>query len=384
MNIGNAYYGYSGEPCEYTTGMLGLADADNNRVPDAVDAAPSIVFETADVETTWADSFLLRLQAVSAAVPNRNPNQPVAYRMSYSLPIKNVSYLVNGVGPIWLYPDDGIYDEDVENIEVTLSSLIPGYSEVEVRTRNTVGAVSDGFIKKVYYVGLSFLHFQFNYVNEGIGISWNLLGETFDADLYLHRKDTGPAPGDTIIASHVKPAASGSGYFTPYFVVDGSASPRHKYRYYVEGTFTVSYRGRDTTLTARSSDFEVTACLPINEQCILSAPAPNPFRDHTWVSIRVPALSGEAGASNSKSSGPNRAPSTPAIQDDVPANVNVTIYNALGQRIKHLYNGWSYSTILTIDWDGTNDNNERAPSGVYFMRVTAGPYTQVQKVLLVR
>jgi len=385
MNLGNAYYGYEGLPCKYTIGMLGLADVNDNRVPDAVDAAPIVVFQNSDLETTLTDSFHLRLQAISGAVANRNPVQPASRRRSYALPIKDVSYIVNGVGPIWMYPDDGVYDEDIEDIEVVLSDLIPGYSKVEVKTRNTLGATSESYVKGIYYVGLNFIHFSFSYLNEGVGISWNLLGETFHADLNLHRKLTGPAPGDSIIASHVTPAGPSSGYFTPYYIFDGSADPGRKYLYYVEGTFTVPYHGRDTTLTSRSRDFEVTASLHMTGQSIISAPSPNPFRDHTCISIRVPASTEEAGTGNSKTAWPaGSAPNAPVVYHDVPTSVIVTIYNALGHPVKRLYNGWSYATVLTIDWDGTNDNGDRIPSGVYFLRAKAGPYTQVQKVLVMR
>lgn len=385
MNIEMAYYGFSGPPCYFSTGMLGLADENNNRVPDAVDAPPTIVFKNTVLETTLTSSFPLRFQAISAAVPNKNPNQKPSQRMNYALPIKDVSYLVNGVGPIRVYPDDGVYDEDTEDFEIEISSLIPGYTTIEVITRNTLGATSEGFIKKIYYVGLNFIHFSFGHQNEGVEISWDMLGDTFDANFDLHRRGPGDLQCDSIVACDVQPSLPSSGYFTPYCVFDGSVAPGHKYRYYIEGTFTVPYCGRDTTITQRSKEFEVTASLRIDNRNIISAPSPNPFRDHTWISIRVPSSTLEAGTQSSNKSGlAGNVSMAPAVQEDVPTYVNVMIYNALGQLVKRLHSGWSYSTVLTIPWYGTNDNNERVPSGVYFLRVKAGPYTQVQKVLILR
>jgi hypothetical protein len=385
MNLGQAYYGFSGPPCYFSTGMMGLADENNNRVPDAVDSAPLVKFENTVLESTLEDSFHLRFQAISSAVPNRNPQQHPSQRLAYSLPIKDVSYLVNGVGPIRIYPEDGVYDEKTEDFEVLIPTLIPGTSEIKVITRNSLGATSGGFIKHVYYLGLHYIHFSFNFLNSGIGLSWNMLGETFDAKLDLHRIDPGPVPSDSIIASNVQPATASSGYFTPYYVLDESVVPRQKYRYYVEGTFTVHFRGRDTTVTHISDEFEVTASLPIENQQIISAPAPNPFCDQTWISVFVPASTREAGFQSSKRSGlPGNISQSPSVHDDIPTSVEISIYNILGQRVKLLHSGWSYATILTIPWDGTNDNNERVPSGVYFLRAKAGPYTQVQKVLILR
>jgi hypothetical protein len=384
MNIEDVYFYYIQNPCVYTTGMLGLADKNDNRVPDAVDAAPTVVFKNSVVETTLTDSFLLEFQAVATAVPNRNSQQQPSKRRNYALPVKDVNYLVNGVGPIQVLPKDGNYDGLVEDCEIELQTLIPGYSTVEVITRNTLGTTSKPFVKRIFFIGLCYIHFHFSYMNDGIGIAWNMLGETFDADLNLHRIEMEPFPRDTVVASHVQPALPASGYFTPYYVLDQNVVARKKYKYYVEGTFTTCYCGKDTTINYTSDMFDAVASLHIDKQNIISAPSPNPFRDQTWISIMVPTSTRQADFQSSVPNPHGKGTRSPAVQDDVPTSVDISIYNALGQRVKHLHSGWSYSTILTIPWDGTNDNNERVPSGIYFLKATAGPYTQVRKVSIVR
>jgi flagellar hook assembly protein FlgD len=79
----------------------------------------------------------------------------------------------------------------------------------------------------------------------------------------------------------------------------------------------------------------------------------------------------------------SRAPAA-AIQDQIPTDINVVIYDVLGRPVKNLHKDRVHSTILTIPWDGTNNSNERLPSGIYFMKVTAGQYTQIQKVMILR
>jgi len=37
-----------------------------------------------------------------------------------------------------------------------------------------------------------------------------------------------------------------------------------------------------------------------------------------------------------------------------------------------------------VTWDGKDDSNRPAGSGVYFCRLTAGVFTQVQKIVLMR
>ncbi|MFH1755424.1 MAG: FlgD immunoglobulin-like domain containing protein, partial [Candidatus Latescibacterota bacterium] len=229
------------------------------------------------------------------------------------------------------------------------------------------------------------IHFTFHYVNDGIGLSWNMLGDTFDAKFDLHRIDTEPVRRDTILIADVQPVNPPSGYFTPFYVFDHSVTPGQKYLYYIEGTFTTHYRGKDTTITHISNEFDVTASLRIDKPNILSAPSPNPFRDQTLISVAVPSMQRQGDFQSSQAKGiPGGATKAPAIQDDVPTSININIYNALGQRIKRLHSGYSYSTVLTFKWDGTNDNNEKVPSGIYFLRATAGPYTQVKKVSIVR
>jgi hypothetical protein len=385
MNIEDVYFYYVESACYYSKGMMGLVDENNNRVPDAVDAAPAVQFNNSVLETTLTDSFHLAFDAVSSAVPNRNSKQAARYRLSYSLPIKDVNYMVNGVGPIQVLPVDGEYDEQEEEFKVDLHTLIPGYSNVEVITRNSLGTTSKPFVKRIYYIGLNYIHFNFTYRNDGIGVAWNMLGETFDADFDLHRIEMEPFPRDTIIASGVQPALPPSGYFTPFYVHDQAVVARKKYRYYVVGTFTTTYRGKDTTITHTSDKYNAIGSLPIDSQNILSSPSPNPFRDQTWISISVPRSTRESDFQSANRPGsPGNILRSPAVQDDVPTSVNVVIYNALGQSVKHLHSGWSYHTVLTIPWDGTNDNNDRVPSGVYFLRATAGPYTQVRKVNIVR
>lgn len=54
------------------------------------------------------------------------------------------------------------------------------------------------------------------------------------------------------------------------------------------------------------------------------------------------------------------------------------IYDATGRMIKDL----SQSKVLS--WNGTDDSNRRLPSGVYFLKLTAGVYTTTEKLLLIR
>ncbi len=386
MNIEDVYeFGYDGSPCSYTDGMIGLIDKNGNNIPDAVDAPPVVVFEPARLETTFVPEFQMSFQVISSGIQNKNPLQDPASRLSYALPVKDVALMVNSVGPFYLFPLDGESDETTEEFATELTSLIPGITTVEVSARNTIGATSKWFSKHFYYVGLTYKHFQFDFSNEGIGISWNMMGETFDAQFDLHRIDPGDDSVDEVVISDVQPSKLPDGYFLPFRCCDTEVVPGQKYSYYVEGTFSVNYRGEELTITKKSNAFEVYASLKMTKNHILSAPSPNPFRGQTWISIAVPpsytGVEVQAPHMNKDSGGLSRAPS---VEQLVPTWVKAIIYDALGHRVKDLYHERVYSTTLTLPWNGTNNNNEKVPSGVYFLRVEAGPYSQVQKITVLR
>ncbi|OQY37162.1 MAG: hypothetical protein B6226_05520, partial [Candidatus Cloacimonetes bacterium 4572_65] len=67
------------------------------------------------------------------------------------------------------------------------------------------------------------------------------------------------------------------------------------------------------------------------------------------------------------------------------ANVEVNIYNIRGQKVKCLQKGEMNAGRKTIVWDGTNRENNRTASGVYFVRLkTSGEKTRVKKVMLMK
>jgi predicted outer membrane repeat protein len=64
--------------------------------------------------------------------------------------------------------------------------------------------------------------------------------------------------------------------------------------------------------------------------------------------------------------------------------VTMQVYNVLGQRVETLVDARTSAGLHTVTWDGTNRYGDRVGSGVYFVRMEAGPETETQKVVLVR
>lgn len=70
------------------------------------------------------------------------------------------------------------------------------------------------------------------------------------------------------------------------------------------------------------------------------------------------------------------------LKNDV--NVEIEIFNSLGQKVKSLLNNFQIAGYKSITWDGTNDNGEKLGSGIYFYKITAGDYISTKKMILIR
>ncbi|OGG50092.1 MAG: hypothetical protein A3F84_02590 [Candidatus Handelsmanbacteria bacterium RIFCSPLOWO2_12_FULL_64_10] len=83
---------------------------------------------------------------------------------------------------------------------------------------------------------------------------------------------------------------------------------------------------------------------------------PNPFNPSTTISYTLPEAS----------------------------TVRLTIYNILGQQVRTLINNRQAAGIHAVQWDGHDDAGRSVASGLYFYRLTAGEFTQTQKMLLLK
>lgn len=83
---------------------------------------------------------------------------------------------------------------------------------------------------------------------------------------------------------------------------------------------------------------------------------PNPFNPETVIKYKVPQSS----------------------------QVELTVYNLIGQKIRTLINETQTAGIHQVRWDGTDDLGKRVPSGVYIYHVKTGSFTNLRKMLLLR
>ena len=66
------------------------------------------------------------------------------------------------------------------------------------------------------------------------------------------------------------------------------------------------------------------------------------------------------------------------------SDVEITIYNALGQKVNTLVNRKFDAGFHSVQWNGTDERGSGVSSGIYFYRVSAGAFSSVKKMLLVK
>ena len=83
---------------------------------------------------------------------------------------------------------------------------------------------------------------------------------------------------------------------------------------------------------------------------------------------------------------PNPFNPTTSIEFKIPKQIKaqITVYNILGKKIKSLFYKEVKQGIYKTVWDGTNDIGITQPSGTYFIRLSAGNFTQTKKAILLK
>lgn len=83
---------------------------------------------------------------------------------------------------------------------------------------------------------------------------------------------------------------------------------------------------------------------------------------------------------------PNPFVGSTTIKYDLPkpTNINISIYNLSGQKIKTLVNENKGAGYHTVKWDGKNESGNKVPTGIYFYNMKAGNFKATQKLTLIK
>ncbi|MCP4568450.1 MAG: T9SS type A sorting domain-containing protein [FCB group bacterium] len=66
------------------------------------------------------------------------------------------------------------------------------------------------------------------------------------------------------------------------------------------------------------------------------------------------------------------------------SEVNISIFNILGQKVSMLIDESKPAGSYRVYWDGTDDNGRNVATGLYFYRITAGDFVKARKMLLLK
>ena len=83
---------------------------------------------------------------------------------------------------------------------------------------------------------------------------------------------------------------------------------------------------------------------------------------------------------------PNPFASSTVLAFDLPTDedVQITVYDATGARVRQLVNRGIPAGHHVQTWDGTDDDGGRLPSGVYFAKIRTATHEARQKLWLIR
>ncbi len=66
------------------------------------------------------------------------------------------------------------------------------------------------------------------------------------------------------------------------------------------------------------------------------------------------------------------------------ANVNLAVYNILGQKVNTLVNGEMDAGEYSVKWEGNDTNGDAVASGIYFYKMVSDDFVKTHKMVLMR
>ncbi len=184
--------------------------------------------------------------------------------------------------------------------------------------------------------------------NADVELFWSTMTEVDNAGWDIERMSDAPQSGATSPAGQL---------WTKIGFVRGAGTSNRplRYSYFDEGVLPGIYSYRLKQLDRNGA----AKYSPVTQAEVSAAPTvfaleqnyPNPFNPTTTIGYSVPAA----------------------------AHVAIAVYSALGQKVAQLVNETKTPGSYSVGFSGT-----RLGSGIYFVRMTAGSYTETKKMLLLK
>ncbi len=373
--------------CDYTQGQVGLSSVEIGATTylRLYAVTPTVTFTSMPgaLDTLLpGEEYFLSIDIRNGAVPNLNPMQTEPPdRVDYAPYIKGGWISINKQDWRLESPADGKWGHaSRESVAKEISGeLEPGLNTIDFRAENRIG-LSATASKNLFLIGLKFNSVYAIPAEGSMRVAWTTAVELFGAAFDVMRSDLTTGSAETRIATVSEP--DGIGNRRAYSYVDTAVQAAHKYRYRLDGNFSITFRGEEHDYTFSSQDVSATAAVPVGGG-VVSNLLPNPTRDRVTFTVNVPKSYGGASV-NRVAPEEGGASATTSAFGEVRTRVEIGVYNVLGRRVKSVYSNSVFSGFMTLAWDGTDSYHTAVPAGVYFLRVVAGSETAVRKVVILR
>ena len=124
----------------------------------------------------------------------------------------------------------------------------------------------------------------------------------------------------------------------------------------LEGTFSLDALGLVSAAPTLYTAVRAAQSADLPASFALAQNYPNPFNGNTVIHFALP----------------------------VSGRIELAVYNAAGQRVATLADGWHPAGRYGVHWDGVEEGGRALASGIYFYRLRAGARVEVRKLLLLR
>jgi len=84
--------------------------------------------------------------------------------------------------------------------------------------------------------------------------------------------------------------------------------------------------------------------------------------------------------------GPNPFKTSTSIRYGLPkkSDVNISVYNVSGRLVKTLFSGTQDAGTYNLEWNGTDNLGRPVASGAYFLRMEAGSFSSLKRLMVLR
>ncbi len=404
--------------CSYSLGMMGASDTEVNEIgepdpdgiPDVLDTTPWVHLDStlSDTVTTiypeltgWVSEVPLPNQAhwsgTGAADGDFDKSAAPGSAGRNSITFNSIEHVIYKIdNQSWRYgdPEGGWMGEStLVHFRFRPDSLSGGEHTITIRGVNSVQNESTGGYAKsinLFVKAIALHNFDIQPDFQGqLRISFNIFGGAFNSEATLYRISAQSTGGAEQVPEVVQVIQLEDD--THYEILDDEGLPGE------EITYQLIIRGLGLEW---EWDKKIVKPSPIERGEFLSIATPNPFRDHTVISFRVPRgprnernTGGTKPGDNSGDGGdyrPNTGYTPAGLAADnkyVPLSAAIDIFNVAGQRVRHyptksFYEGFAPDPVV---WDGKDNKGNNVPQGIYFARLAVGDdVRETRKIILLR